>query len=337
MYIGTPHTEIEETPLNAASRMFSGFALLVLVQIVAPPAVAQTLTKSYPISPLGSFRFATFTSDVDCAAGCTITHRIHSDNVDRFVVVTWLKADGNPLMDQVDNAYLSNFFAPRFFGGYLSATESQWKGITNVSKAMGTADFTGTGAGTEPCGVGYVCGPPNGPEYYYFPALFQAPGHAGAEPGRFRPQGPTSYDTITSALSGVLLKPDFTVAQDENGNDLRASVLTFTSAVEEINGAFRYVYTVSNATDTAIPVVWVDAGIDGHVAAHGLLRNEIQSAFAPDTQDGVATYGLNRGYASSVAFYAPAIPEADRVTMLGVGLLVVCAVRRRRQKAYPGR
>lgn len=80
---------------------------VAMAQIVSPPY--PVLTKSYTISPTGSYRFATFTSEASCGFGCTITHRISSDPVDRLVVVKWLDASGASLMEPVSNAYWRNF------------------------------------------------------------------------------------------------------------------------------------------------------------------------------------------------------------------------------------
>lgn len=113
------------------------------------------------------------------------------------------------------------------------------------------------------------------------------------------------------------------MAQDTNGNDLRAPILTFNSEVEEASGQFHYIYTVSNATASDIAVTWTDAGINGSVLAHGSLRHEIFSAGMPGTYNGAVDYTLNRAYASGVVLYAPAVPEPRAWAMWAAGLFFV--------------
>lgn len=192
---------------------------------------------------------------------------------------------------------------------------------------MGTADFTGTSSGSSPCGIGYVCSPPNGPEYYYFPSLFPTPasGSSNSKLLASIAATPTVYDAVSTSLSGVLLNPDLTVAQDSNGNDLRVSALTFNSDVQEINGEFHYIYSISNATNTAIQVNWNDAGINGDVPALGSLQNEIIYSQAPEIQSGTVSFTLNKLYSGGAVMYAP-VPEPNNLVMLVIGILFLISV-----------
>lgn len=318
--------------MNPVIRCWLGLALLAIATPTVLGAGAHPdLIKSYPINPSIGPELATFTSSADCTiTGCTITHRISSDSVDRIVVATWLDTSGKPLMAPVVNSYWRNFFAPNLLGGYLEATESYSRGITTVANVMGTADFRGTSPGSNPCGVGYVCKPPNGPEYYYFPSMFGPPPSDTPGGKQLRVAAPAAtYGSIASGLAGVLLNPDFTVAQDNDGRDLRVSLLTFTSEVESINNAFRYSYSVANATNRAIVVNWADAGIAGEIPAFGSLQGEHASSLEPGLLNSTVMYTLDRQYVMGATVYAP-IPEPGTFLTFTAGLLVLIGYTYRR-------
>lgn len=154
-------------PAGTLARLFTRSAGTVCAALLvsgAQPAEAQslppTLTSSYNLMGPATTHEALLSSYVDCGFfRCDIGYSILTAPVDRLVKVEWRDASGAVLVSGT-NTYLSNFYAPQQFGGYIQTTEWR-KGVSGGAvlnaqplQATGTADFTGTSPGPDPCGVG---------------------------------------------------------------------------------------------------------------------------------------------------------------------------------------
>jgi hypothetical protein len=311
---------------------------------VVPAAMAQstppTLTNAYSLAGRVNPPVDTWLSSyVSCGLlRCDIGYRVHSLPIDRFVKVQWQDSAGQPLVS-ASNFGLSSFYDRLDGDGYLEATE--WsKGVLlggpQASMTIGTADFSGTGAGVQPCSAGFVC---NDAEYYYWPSMWGSSSPGG--PGR--PQGlrqtaptevaaPVTLGSITGTLSNVGVLAD----QPADITGPRVVFLEFSSSVDWDTDHYIYRYSISNSTDLSIPFEWHEAGMGETIGAFSTLQREFTSQAAPGVLTSLPSWTLSTDsqfpvsidFANSLEIFAP-VPEPGQWLQLALGLAMLGAVRLR--------
>jgi hypothetical protein len=307
-------------------------------------AATAPLVNAYELVPPITTSDITLTSSLDCGAvRCDIAYRIASRPVDRFVTVSWNDAAGNVLVS-ASSVNLGFFYGGEIFGpGVIEATQfkkNQNIGGRSVTAKVGTADFTGTGSGSDPCGIGYVC---HDADYYEFlPSPFgSAPGGGGSsgapETGRASVKAVASgaLGSIGGTLSGVAVDPaDFGLVEP----GVEVPFITFTSAVYDDGGAFRYRYEVANHTDLAIPFEWSEAGLNGTLAAFGLAEREIVAPAAPSIGQSLPSwilrtegaFPLTMEFAATLELLTP-VPEPSAAALFAAGLGCLLGLRSARR------
>lgn len=312
----------------------------------AAPVMAQSppaLINDYNLIGFFPPQEARLSSYVDCGyLRCDIGYSIVTKSVDRYVQVVWKDINGAPLVSGT-NAYLSNFWNPKDFGGYIEAVEWR-KGVLgsaflpSPAQAVGTADFTGTGSGSDPCGAGYVC---NDADYYYWPTLNLKPppptGPTGATGStRSTANAPQLLGTLTGTLSNVGILFD----QPTDIGDRRAEFITFSSSVEFDNGLYRYLYSVTNFTDLTVPFEWSAAGLGGNLVPFATQVHEVTSAQAPDVVASLPAWTLRTDsqyplvveMSNALEIYAP-VPEVAQWLQLVAGFTLLGATSAWRRSA----
>ena len=322
-------------------------ASVMLALAIAPAAGAQApiLTNDYNLWAFGPPYEAQLSSFVDCGiVRCDIGYRVWTNPIDRLVKVTWKDTGGKTLIS-ASNDTLSRYFGTAPVG--IDATE--WsKGafgsaavpITPPS-AVGTADFTGTSPGPDPCGIGYVC---NDADYYFWPksVLNPTPG-GGAGPGsnqRIQPLASTAVPvgTIIGRLANVGIDPS-----QPGGISERVTFLEFASTVELDGAQYRYRYSLTNFTDLVVPFTWAEAGLSGEVQPFDMVLREATSPLGPEVFSSIAAFTLEQDdpfpsaieFANSLELYAP-VPEPSQWLQLAAGMVAVLALVRRRRRERPG-
>ena len=264
-----------------------------------------------------------------------IGYSILTPSVDRYVQVVWNDAQGRPLIGG-DNAYWGNVFNPKDFGGYIDATE--WRrgallGAPAPKQAVGTADFTGTSPGDDPCGVGYVC---NNAKYYYWPSFWGTQNVVDEALRATAANTPVVLGTLTGTLSIVGVDPN----DPSDVGDRRAQFIEFNSTVEFDTDHYLYRYSVTNFSDLTIPFDWAAGGLSGDLDPFAVAQHEFASTLAPGVQDSLPSWTLRTdssfpvvvNFANSLNVYAP-VPEAATWSTFSAGLLALGFVARRRRRS----
>lgn len=343
-------TSIFQSRARRPGKRSSSFMLAALALgaagVGAPPAA---LAQSAPI--VNDYQLvgtvapdAWLTSSIDCGlVRCDVKNAIVSKPVDALVVVEWRDDHGKTLV-AADNSYLSNFWEPGFFSGYLEAT-SWTKGAfgsaffppTPVVK-HGTADFTGSIGILNPCG-GLVC---QNADYYDWPASpFNVPVGGGAAPAPARmplapaPAGDASLATLTGTLE--VIGVDLATPDDLNSGP-SVTLFEFRSAVEQVGGEYRYRYSVTNLTDSTVIYDWAEAGLSGELGAQETAERSVTSALAPavvstlplGTFTQTDPFLVEARFSGELGMLAP-VPEPETWAMFaaGLGVLLVLGVKRR--------
>lgn len=300
------------------------------------------LVNLYNLEALSPPYEIALTSSVSCGSvRCDISYSMLSLVLDREVHVVWKDVTGAPLVSG-SNAYLSNFYSPETWGGYVEATEVRKGNLgssltpNSIPMAVGTADFTGTAPGSAPCGLSYVC---NDAEYYYFPpgAFPRAPaGAGGAGPGATTIDAATGFTvlgTFTATQSSIFVDPE----HPEDVGDRRIPFIEFASTVAVDAGQYLYRYSVSNTTDRPITFTWEQAGLQGSVDPFSTVQRELITAVAPGITPSLTQWTLSTDdpspmstdFASGLEMYAP-VPEPTAWLQFGLGLALLGALGRRR-------
>ena len=314
-------------------------AALAVFAAAEPAALAQTpptLSNTYNLSGFINPTVDTWlNSYVSCGlVRCDIAYSVVSRPLDRFVQVVWKDTANQPLIS-ASNAYLSNFYDPVDFGGYVEATE--WsKGVllggAAPAQAVGTADFTGTSAGVAPCSAGgYVC---HDADYYYWPSMWGTPPAPPPVP-RLGQAGAAARVTLGSIV-GTLSNVGIDVNQPADIGDRRVVFLEFSSSVDFDTDHYVYRYTVTNSTDLRVPFTWSAAGLGQTIEAHATLSREFSSADAPAVFASLPSWTLTTdsqfpfsvSFANGLEIFAP-VPEPASGLQLVAGLALLGLARRR--------
>jgi len=337
-----PLLQVNRSPEGqaVAARAAACFLLASLATGGAQMAAAQTppLVNSYELVPPITSTDISLTSSLDCGMiRCDIAYRIASQPVDRYVQVVWKDRHGQALVS-ASSVNLGFFWGGEVFGaGVVQATQfkkNQNLGGRSVQAQIGTADFTGTGSGNDPCGTGYIC---KDADYYeYLPSPFSTNPGSGGGGARFAASSAVELGSITGTLSSVGVDRIDLMPVDPI---VEVPFVTFSSAVFDESGAFRYRYTVTNHTDLIVPFEWTATGLSGTLSAFGTAEREIVSPDSPMIGQSLPSWILRtegtfptiQEFDATLEFLAP-VPEPSTAAMLvaGLGCLLLLARQRGR-------
>jgi hypothetical protein len=335
-----PLLQVNRSPESqaVAARAAACFLLGLLATGSTERVLAQTppLVNSYELVPPITSTDISLTSSLDCGTiRCDIAYRIASRPVDRYVEVVWKDRHGQTLVS-ASSVNLGFFWGGEVFGpGVVQATQfkkNQNLGGRSVQAQVGTADFTGTGSGNDPCGTGYIC---KDADYYeYLPSPFSTGPGSGGGGARFAAIGAVELGSITGTLSNVGVDRNDLMPVDPI---VEVPFVTFSSAALEDGGAFRYRYTITNYTDLIVPFEWTAAGLSGTLPAFGTAEREIVSPHSPMIGQSLPSWILRtegtfptiQEFDATLEVLAP-VPEPSTAAMFFVGLGCLLLLGRRR-------
>lgn len=254
---------------------FSRAGVTILAMAASPAfAAVSPITNQYEVAPsgLGGAK-ATLTSTASCdVAGerCSIENRIVVPGVDRYIHVQWLDRHGNVMVGTTNYSFWGRVFGPTDYTVQkLDAVAVTEQGLflgINVTSFKGTADFTGTGSGNQPCGIGYVC---HDAYYYEFTTFGKSPLSPVA--------GPAQIGSFTTTFEYVAVDPGTLDALP----DTRAPLFEFASTVTLDTDGYHYRYTAINHANIDVPFAWDGIGLTGLLGAGASQSIELLSQAAP--------------------------------------------------------